>query len=72
MQRGGPGAAAHVWQEMERGNSWQSTKLIYWKISSVSKSNSGQVEQGAQCLDIRLPKVMWRDGRLQGCRLTVG
>lgn len=45
MQRGGPGAATHVWQEIERG---------------------------AQCLDIRRPKVMWRDGRLQGCRLTVG
>lgn len=39
----GSDAARHVWREIERGNSWQSTKLICWKISSVSKSNSGQV-----------------------------
>lgn len=59
----GTDAARYVRQEIEPGNSWQSTKLIYWKISPVSKSCSGQVEQGVQGLDTRLPAVTWRDGR---------
>lgn len=44
----------------------KSTKLICRKISSVSKSNSGQVEGCVQRLGVRLPVVMWRDGRPQG------
>lgn len=67
----GSDTARHVWRETEGGNSWQSTKLICWKISSVSKSNNGQVEGCAQCWGMRLPMVMWRDGWPQGCRLTV-
>lgn len=42
-------ALKHGWWEIEGSNLWHSTQLNCYKISSVSKSNSGQVDDCSHC-----------------------